>query len=89
MSTLFDPMDPSKILCLWDFLGKNSGVGCHFLLQGIFLNQGSNLHFLGLLHCRQMCFRSLNWEDVVEKEMATHSTILAWEILWTEEPGGL
>ena len=27
----------------WDFLGKNAGVGCHFLLQGIFLTQGSNL----------------------------------------------
>ena len=33
--------------------------------------------------------QSLNWEDPLEKEMATHSTILAWEILWTEEPGGL
>ena len=33
--------------------------------------------------------RSLGWEDPLEKEMATHSSILAWEILWTEEPGGL
>ena len=32
---------------------------------------------------------SLGWEDPLEKEMATHSTILAWEIPWTEEPGGL
>ena len=32
---------------------------------------------------------SLVWEDPLEKEMATHSSILAWEILWTEEPGGL
>ena len=31
----------------------------------------------------------LNWEDLLEKEMATHSTILAWKIPWTEEPGGL
>ena len=31
----------------------------------------------------------LGWEDPLEKEMATHSSILAWEILWTEEPGGL
>ena len=29
------------------------------------------------------------WEDPLEKEMATHSSILAWEIPWTEEPGGL
>ena len=33
--------------------------------------------------------RSLGQEDPLEKEMATHSSILAWEILWTEEPGGL
>ena len=32
---------------------------------------------------------SLNWEDSLEKEMATHSSILAWKIKWTEEPGGL
>ena len=33
--------------------------------------------------------RSLGGEDSVEKEMATHSSILAWETSWTEEPGGL
>ena len=33
--------------------------------------------------------QSLDWEDPLEKEMATHSSILAWEIPWTEEPGGL
>ena len=33
--------------------------------------------------------RSLGQEDSLEKEMATHSNILAWEIPWTEEPGGL
>ena len=33
--------------------------------------------------------RSLDWEDLLEKEMATPSSILAWEIPWTEEPGGL
>ena len=32
---------------------------------------------------------SLGWEDPLEEEMATHSTILAWKIPWTEEPGGL
>ena len=31
----------------------------------------------------------LGWEDSLEKEMATHSSILAWKIPWTEEPGGL
>ena len=32
--------------------------------------------------------QSLGWEDPLEKEMATHSSILAWSILWTEEPSG-
>ena len=31
----------------------------------------------------------LGWEDPLEKEMATHSSILVWKIPWTEEPGGL
>ena len=33
--------------------------------------------------------RSLGWEDPLEKEMATHSSTVAWKIPWTEEPGGL
>ena len=33
--------------------------------------------------------QSLGWEDTLEKGMATHSSILAWTIPWTEEPGGL
>ena len=32
---------------------------------------------------------SLGWEDPLEKEMATYSSILAWEIPWTDDPGGL
>ena len=38
---------------------------------------------------RETWVRSLGWEDPLEKEMATYSRILAWRILWTEEPGGL
>ena len=37
---------------------------------------------------QEMWIRSLGWEDPLEKEMATHSSILAWRIPWTEEPGG-
>ena len=33
--------------------------------------------------------RFLGWEDPLEKEMATHSSILAWTVSWTEKPGGL
>ena len=38
---------------------------------------------------RETWVRSLGWEDPLEKEMATHSSILAWRIPWKEEPGGL
>ena len=38
---------------------------------------------------QEMWFQSLDLEDPSEKEMATHSSILLWEIPWTEEPGGL
>ena len=38
---------------------------------------------------QEMLVRSLGWEGLPEEEMATHASILAWEIPWTEEPGGL
>ena len=38
---------------------------------------------------RETWVQSLGGEDPLEKEMATHSNVLAWRILWTEEPGGL
>ena len=38
---------------------------------------------------QEMQVQSLDQKDPLEKEMATHSRILAWEILWAEEPGGL
>ena len=38
---------------------------------------------------RETWDRSPGWEDLLEKEMATHSSTLAWKIPWTEEPGGL
>ena len=44
------PPGSSVLEFLWDFPGKNTGVGCYFLLQGIFLTQGSNPCLLWLLH---------------------------------------
>ena len=44
-------LQPPRLLCPWDSPGKNTGVGCHALLQGIFPTQGSNP---GLPHCRQI-----------------------------------
>ena len=50
--TLCNPTDcsPLGFLCPWDSPGRNTGVGCHCLLQVIFPTQGSNPHFLPLLH---------------------------------------
>ena len=43
----------TMFLCPWDFPGRNTEAGCHFLLQGLFLTQGLSL---GFLHCRQIHF---------------------------------
>ena len=54
--TLGDPEDlkPARLLCPWDFPGKNTVVGCHSLPQGIFPTQESNL---GLSHCRRILYQ--------------------------------
>ena len=93
-----------KPLCPWDSPGKNTGMGSHFLLQGIFQTQGSNLCLLGLLHSQagslllappgkslETCQQHLKelMTPPLEKEMAAHSSILAWKIPWTAEPGRL
>ena len=44
---------PTRLLCPWDSPGKNTGMGCHFLLQEIFLSQGANL---SLQYCRQILY---------------------------------
>ena len=46
-------LQPTRLLSPWDFPGKSTGVGCQFLLQGIFLTQGLNP---GLLHCLQTLY---------------------------------
>ena len=43
-------LQPTRFLCPWNFPGNNTGVGCHFLLQGIFPIQGLNTHLFQLLH---------------------------------------
>ena len=51
VSTLCDPVDYSSAgSSIQGIPGKNTGVGCHALLQGIFLTKGSNTHLLSLLH---------------------------------------
>ena len=64
--TLCDPMDcsPTRLLCPWSLPGKNTGVGCHFLLQGIFPTQGSNLHLLHLLVGRRILCHCTTWKAI-------------------------
>ena len=52
----------TKLFCPWNYPGKNTGVGCHFLLQGIFLNQGSNPCLLRFLHWQADSFPRVTWE---------------------------
>ena len=52
-------LQPIRLLCPWNFSGKNTGAGCHFLHQGIFLTQISNPHLLSLLHCT-------TWKAMIE-----------------------
>ena len=136
-------LQPTRLLCPWDSPGKNTGVGCHFLLQCMKVKNesevaqscltlsdpidcslpASSVH--GISQARvlewgaiafsatafdnwlnlkgfpvaqmvknlpQMCetwVRSFNWKDHLEEGIAAHISILAWRILWTEEPGRL
>ena len=59
------------------------------------MSKPTNVGFLGgsvvknLPAMQETWARSLGWEDPLEEEMVTHSSILSWTIPWTEEPGGL
>ena len=52
-ATTWTPLQPPRVLCPRDFPGKNTGMGCHSILQGIFPTQRSNR---GLLHCGQIFY---------------------------------
>jgi len=58
-------LQPTRFHCPWNSPGKNSRMGCHSLLQGIFLTQGSNL---GILHCRQFLY-SLSHQGSLKEEL--------------------
>ena len=61
--TLCEPSDyPARLLCPWDFPGKNTGVGSHSLLQGIFQTQGSNLHLMSLELAGEFFTNRASWE---------------------------
>ena len=67
-------LEPSRLVCPCDFPGKNTGVGCHFLLQRIFLTQGSNS---GLLHCRQILYHLSHQESPQRIKLAKWNFFLS------------
>ena len=67
-------------LCLWSqtfFSSTPNCLACHHTIMS------------SKFYCKEMEVLTLSWEDPLEKKMSTHSSILAWEIPWTKEPGGL
>jgi len=66
---------PARLFCYWDFTDKNTGVGCHFLFQGILPTQGSN----PLLLHRQADSLSLSQQGSPNKEMV-HEKNKGWKI---------
>ena len=95
MKVMLDSLQPYGLYSPWNSPSQNIGVGNLSLLQGIFPTRESNL---GPQHCRQILYQlsyqetqvqPLGQEDPLEKELATHSSIVAWKIPRTEEPGRL
>ena len=71
----------AKFLCPWDFTGTNTGVDCHFLLQGIFQTQGWNLN---LLYFRWILYHWATWGSPQQKDNThkIHLQDLALDVLW-------
>ena len=94
-------LQPTKLLHPWDFPGKSTGVGCHCFLWKYYATKLylRNLEKEGaalvaqtvksLPTMQETLVRSLGQEDHLEKEMATHSSLLAWKIPRVDKPGGL
>ena len=61
----------------------------YHILSQLYFNEGASLVAQTVKHLPTMLVWSLGQEDPLEKEMATHSSIHAWKIPWTEESGGL
>ena len=68
-------LEPARLLCPWDFPGKNTGVDCHFLLQGTFLTLGSNL---GLQHCRWILYHWATRERCCTKSSQVFGENRCW-----------
>ena len=94
----------SKFICIWSpqlkklnlllVWGRNKGIEKevkHKYLAAFIMVHVSLVAQMvkSLPAMKETRVQGLGWEDPLKKEMATHSSILVWEIPWTEEPGGL
>ena len=90
------PIDGEKMEAVTDFLFLGSkitvdGDYSHEIKRCLLLGRASLAaqSIKNLSAMQETRVQSLDWEDPLEKEMETHSSILAWRIQWTEEPGRL
>ena len=86
-SVVLDPLQPhglspARLLCLWDSLGKNTGVGCHVLLQGIFLTQGLNSSLLHWQEDSLPLSHQATWEAPISYIYVLYVTYPNKEGLW-------
>ena len=79
---------PRSLVCYspWDRKELDTTEQLHFTSQVV---QWPRIFKLPVQETQETGVPSLGWEDPLEKEMVIHPSILAWEIPWTEEPGGL
>ena len=83
-------LQPTRLLCPCNFPGKNTGVGCHFLLQEIFLTQGSNPCLLNLLHWQGFFTivprgKPQNQYSLFNSEHKIHLACTVWQIFMQQE----
>ena len=85
-SKYYYKVNPNSISIIWGWGAerKINENGLMFMMSFPDGSDGKNPSAV-----QEIRFPSLGWEDPLEKEMATHSSILAWRIPWTEEPGRL
>jgi len=80
-------LQPAGLLCSWDFLGKNTGLSCHFLLQGIFLTQGFKLCLLCLLHWQEdsspLCHLGIPWDSQLLFKYSRYSYTVVSQICFS------
>ena len=87
-ASTFSPSAGYLITVLMIFFAVQKFFSLKTTFRGAYMSLQSSLLPQMVKNLQETQVRSLGWEDPLEKRMATHSSILAWKIPWTEEPGG-